>query len=223
MFDFYIEINNTKIKRVKQVIFLGIVLDENLSWNPHISHISRKISKSIGVIYKSSFCLPKSCLRSLYFSLIYPYLHYCILVWGSTYKSNLNRIVLLQKRIIRIINKKEYDAHAPLFKQSMILKLNDIYLFCLGKFMYLASKNYLPPSLKNLFLINSQMHNYNTRSSKQINIPFCRTRLRQFTVFYQGAVFFNSLDESLQNASSVYSSQSKLKKYLIFDISDNTC
>jgi hypothetical protein len=113
--------------------------------------------------------LSKSCLRTLYFSLIYPYLHYCILVWGSTYQSNLERIVLLQKRVIRIINKKEYDAHtSPLFKESVIFKLNDIYLFCLGKFMYLASKNYLPPSFKNFFLVNSEVHSYNTKSSNLI-------------------------------------------------------
>jgi retron-type reverse transcriptase len=43
--EFSIEINNTKIKRVNEVVFLGVVLDENLSWKPHISHISRKISK----------------------------------------------------------------------------------------------------------------------------------------------------------------------------------
>ena len=143
--EFSIEINNTKIKRVNEVVFLGVVLDENLSWKPHILHISRKISKSIRIIYKSNFFLPKSCLRILYFSLIYPYLHYCILVWGSTYQSNLKRVVLLRKRVIRISNKKEYDAHtSTLFKESMILKLNDIYLFCLGKFMYL---------LKILFLL----------------------------------------------------------------------
>jgi hypothetical protein len=49
--EFSIEINNTKIKRVNEVVFLGVVLDENLSWKRHISHISRKISKSIGIIY----------------------------------------------------------------------------------------------------------------------------------------------------------------------------
>ena len=67
--------------------------------------------------------------------------------------------------------------------------------------MYLASKNSLPPSFKNLFLVNSEVHGYNTRSSNLISIP----------------VFFNSLDQNLRNAMSVYSFQSNLKKHLIFD------
>jgi hypothetical protein len=50
--EFSIEINNTKILRVNEVVFLGVVFAENLSWKPHISHISGKISKSIGIIYK---------------------------------------------------------------------------------------------------------------------------------------------------------------------------
>ena len=69
-----------------------------LSWKPHILSVSRKIS--IGIIYKSSFCLPKTSLHSLYYSLVYPYLTYCVSVWGSTYQSNLNPIIFLQKKII---------------------------------------------------------------------------------------------------------------------------
>ena len=91
--------------QVKEVAFLGVVLDGNLTWKPHIANVSRKISKSIGIIYKSSFCLPKSSLITLYYRLAYPYLLYCVSVWGSTYPTNLNRFLLLQKRVVRTITK----------------------------------------------------------------------------------------------------------------------
>ena len=77
--DLSIKIDKNDIECVKETVFLGVILDEHLSWKPHILNVSRKISKSIGIIYKSSFCLPKTSLRSLYYSL----------VWGSTYHSNL--------------------------------------------------------------------------------------------------------------------------------------
>ena len=67
--DISIQIDNNAIKRVKETVFLGVILDEHLSWKPHILSVSRKISKSTGIIYKSSFCLPKTSLRSLYYSL----------------------------------------------------------------------------------------------------------------------------------------------------------
>jgi hypothetical protein len=91
--DLIIKINIQQISQViRTALFLGVVHNENMSWKLHISHISCKISKSIGLIYKScSFCLTRArtALRTLYFSLIYPYLHYCVPVRGSTYPTNL--------------------------------------------------------------------------------------------------------------------------------------
>ena len=92
-------------------MFLGVILDEHLSWNSYISHVANKISKSIDIIYRASFYLFKSSLRILYYFLVYPYLQYCTSVWGYTYPSNLNHLVLLQKRIVRILAKVSLDAH----------------------------------------------------------------------------------------------------------------
>ena len=124
------------MNQVKEVNFLGVILDETLSWKPHSSQVASAVSKSVGVTRKSSFCLTRTALFTLYYSVVYSYLQYCILVWGSTYPTHLRRLVLLQKRIIRIISKRSFDAHTnPLFKSLMILKIEDIYSLHLGKFM----------------------------------------------------------------------------------------
>ena len=73
---FSVMLNDCAIDRVKETVFLGVILDEHISWKPHISHVARKISKSIGIIYKASFLLSKSSLCKLYYSLFYPYLQY---------------------------------------------------------------------------------------------------------------------------------------------------
>ena len=80
----------------------------------------------------------KCSLRMLYYSLVYPYLQYCVTDCGSTYPSNLKRIILLQMRAVRCINKTAHDAQTdPIFKELNILKFNDILLLNLGKFIYL--------------------------------------------------------------------------------------
>ena len=94
--NFSVVINERTIAQVNETVFLGVVLDENLTWKSHISSLAIKISKSIGIIFRSSFFLSTSSLRMLYNSMILPYLNYCNLVWGSAYKSNLQRIVILQ-------------------------------------------------------------------------------------------------------------------------------
>ena len=125
-----------------------------MSWKLHIFHVASKISKSIGIIYKASFCLSRRALRTLYHALVYPYLHYCVTVWGSTYPSNLNRLVFLQKWVTRTINKASFDAHTdPIFKELMIFKPKDIYLINLGKFIFSI--------LNNSILRVNQVHGYN--------------------------------------------------------------
>ena len=74
--DISIQIDNNVIERVKETVVLGVILDEHLSGKPHILSFSKNISKSAVIIYKSSFCLPKTSLRSFYYSLVYPYLIY---------------------------------------------------------------------------------------------------------------------------------------------------
>ena len=102
----------------------------HLTWLPHINNVTRKISKSIGIIFKANFCLPQQALKTLYYSLVYSYIQYCVSVWGSTYPTNLNRLVVLQKNVVRIIARKPHDdAHTdPIFKNLEILKFNCVEL-----------------------------------------------------------------------------------------------
>jgi hypothetical protein len=74
-------------------------------------------------------------------------------VCGFTYSTNLNRVILLQKRAVRIVNKKVFDAHSDtIFKELKILKFDKLYLFNLGKFMYSYYNNLLPRSFDDNFL-----------------------------------------------------------------------
>ena len=160
-------------------------MDENLNWKSEISHVANKVAKSISIISRCSFFLPKSSLRMLYYSLIYPYFYYCNIVWASTYKTNLRRLVILQKRIIRIINKSHFNAHTdPIFKDLGILKFNDIHLLQLGQFMYSCKNSFLPPRFNNNFSQSNQFHSYNTNTVYRIVVQI----LRSSRPFFQGLI-----------------------------------
>ena len=122
---------------------------------------------------------------TLYYSTIYSCLQYCILVWSSTYPTHLMRFVLLQNRIVRVISKKGFDAHTePLFKNLMILKLEDFYSLHLAKFMFSFKNTSIRSSFSRSILRTNQVHGYNTRSSNRFYIPFCCTNMRKCSVFY---------------------------------------
>lgn len=88
-----IQIEGVVIERVHEIKFLGVIIDDRITWNSHIKYITTKISRSISVIAKVKNILNIKALHTLYCSLILPYLHYCSVVWGSTYKSTLKPIV----------------------------------------------------------------------------------------------------------------------------------
>ena len=74
-----------------------------MTWKKHIEQISLKIAKNIGIISRIAYLLPTNILLTLYYSLVYPYIAYCNMVWASNYNSRLRRITVLQKRIVRKI------------------------------------------------------------------------------------------------------------------------
>ena len=200
---------------MKETVFLGDILHQHLSWKPQILSVSRKISKPIGVIYKSRFCLPKTSLCSFCYSLVYPYLIYCVSVWGSAYQSNLSRIIILQKRIIRIKSKVFFDSHTGvLFKQQEILKFSDIYLYQICKFMksIFLKEVLLPNYFRDMFTLARQIHSHNTRNSSVFYIPHCRTNFRKFSIRFQGPKFFNSLSREIQNGESISLFGKRLKR-----------
>ena len=122
---------------------------------------------------------------------ILPYLYYCNLAWGGTYKANLQRIVILQKRALRIVNNSTYDANtSPTFKEHKLLKCRDILSFQLGFFMFSLNNSTLPSKFKNLFLIKSQIHNYSTRNAHSFRLPLWRTNTRQLSIYFQGPLSF---------------------------------
>ena len=84
-----LDIDNFEIVRESVTKFLGIFIDENLTWKYHIEHVCNKVSKSIGIMYKSRNLLSKRLMKQLYFSFIHSYLNQTNIAWSSTNKSNL--------------------------------------------------------------------------------------------------------------------------------------
>ena len=80
-----LKLNLRNIEEKNYIKYLGIYIDKNLNWAPHIQHINSKISKNLGILFRLRHFLTLNTLKQIYYSLIYPYLHYGIMSWGNTY------------------------------------------------------------------------------------------------------------------------------------------
>ena len=155
-----LKINDITIERVHDFNFLGLTIDEHMTWKSHTHKIANKISRSLGVINSLKNVLPRPILLTLYNSLVLPHLQYSILSWGY----NPGKVRTLQKRAIRLITGSKHNSHTePLFKKLKLLKLDDIFDVSVLKFYYKLCKNTLPHYLQNMFEVSEPQHSYDTR------------------------------------------------------------
>lgn len=100
-------IESVEMPQVSNTKFPGIIVDESLNWRDQTDCVNRKINKSIGIIRRISHLVTTNCLLTLYYSLIYPYLSYCNIVWASTSPTTLHKTLVLQKHFVRIATRSE--------------------------------------------------------------------------------------------------------------------
>ena len=211
-----LQIDNTILTRANTVKFLGILIDEDLTWNAHIEHCRTKICSGIYALNSSKHCLSSSNLKMLYYSLIHPYLTYGILLWGSAYKSHLQKLVTMQKKAIRCITKSRYNDHTPsLFRYLMIPNLQDLYKIELAKFVYSVVHKNLPFPLIDMYTQNNDVHSYNTRNLNNLHIKPFKVDIVFRSFVHQGPSMWYSLSETIKQSKSIGHFGSQLKKLYI--------
>ena len=211
-----IRIGNTDIERVESTKFIGVNLDERLTWEKHILMIKSKVAKGIGILCKARKVFPIAILRTLYYSLIYPHLTYCIEVWGNTSKLHLDSLFLMQKKVVRVITSAGYTAHTdPLFANLQLLKLSQIYSFFIMTFVFKFTKGMLPKVFLPFFQRNCEVSSKTTRNSHKLYQPKFKTTLYKNSFKYQCVIEWNAKIDDIDDKCSVHTFKKRIKAILL--------
>ena len=184
------------IKRTKSFNFLGIVINEQLNWNNHITHLSSKINPTVGMLHRLKNQLPTHIMKMIYNSLILSRLHYGNILWGGRPAS----LIKLNKKALRAIANVGYNTHTnPIEKKLKLLSVPDIHKlkkYCLyKKFIDDKLPKYISTILQNMSLVSFP------------NYPK--------TVKYRNTIRFE-LPTFLQTAPDVLMRQSQVVSYWCF-------
>ena len=201
--------NNESLNCITDTKFLGLVIDNKLKFNKHIESICSKISKTIGILFRlsSSSTVPQSSLKLIYYSLIHPFILYCLPIYAATNDIHIHPLITLQKRAVRILNKASFYQHTePLFYASNILKFLDQYKLYLAVYIF-----------KNPEIINThqRMHSYGTRFRENPLPPFERLRSSQQSVIFNAIKVWNDIPQRIKESGSVCSFKFQCKCFLI--------
>jgi hypothetical protein len=214
--DLNIFIDKNRITRVPYVKFLGVTVDECLTWNNHTVHIANLVSKYSGILFRLKPYLSINILFSLYNTLVLPHLMYCNLIWADSNNTHLDIIHRKQKRIIRLCTNAGFLEHTPpLFARLNTLTIKDLHNLSVATFMYKFKNNMLPENLSSLFATVKSIYTHGTRSSNLYRPHHFVTNLAMNTIRRQGPLLWNGLDAHIRASTSLNIFKNVLKRRAI--------
>ena len=212
-----LEFNGQQIEEVSETKFLAVILDNGLTWKSHIRHVRNKVSRGAGILKKLWPCVNNDTILGLYYSFIYPYFTYCVHVWGKTYRSNLDGIITLQKRVIRILAGVHPLTHTePIFSRLKILKFFDLVDYIIGIFMYKVYHRDVPKIFETYYTENRNIHDHDTRQINYIHIAHADTNRRDMSMRFQGGKVWNLIvKHKIPYNESIYMFKREYKSFLL--------
>ena len=161
-----IDFLNQKINRVSSIKFLGVTLDESLSFHQHINEVCNKLKSLFHVFYSIRGFLSKDNIKTIYYALIYSRIKYGIVVYGQANATKMIKIQILQNKLLKVLAGKKYRYPTDkLHDEFDLLKVTDITNQEVLTFVFNFFSDALPSIFKNYYETFAQNHNYNTRNA----------------------------------------------------------
>ena len=209
------KIRGATIKHAETVKYLGVLIDKDMKWNSHITRLSHIISRNVGIIWRSKHFLTTKHRLLLYNSLVLPYLNYCCLLWEYSTKSSINKLFILQKKAVRLVDNQPKLAHSsPIFAKHSLLKLEDIAKQQTLVLLYNVITQNSPPVITSLFEL-SRYTPQNTRIVRHFTDKFTRKTYGTRTISWVGPRIWNSMvAPHYPDSESISTSKMQFKKMI---------
>ena len=234
--------NNKALQQKDHVKYLGVLLDQHLSWKYQIKNVALKVSRGLGVIAKLKPFLKDNLIRTIYFSVVYSHLYYGIQAWGSADLIVRNKLNILQNKAVRILSGKQYfqiygqepgplPSSEPLYKKLEILKFDDIFKLSIANFVFSTLTSESPPIFDEWFRYDHEVHGHSTRASTDVireNYFDVGYAQQSFTLHTKGAnndygrkmiqvmgpLIWNGIPEDIQEAGTILTFKKHLKAHI---------
>ena len=204
-----IKVNEHKIFISDKIKYLGVIIDEDLTWNDHITHICNSLRKLFPIFYHLRNYLSTDNIKCIYYAMVYSRIKYGIEVWGMTSGTNMGQVQILQNRLLKVLLRKPYRYSTDkLHNELNILKVPDIFKQEIASFMHLFRKGKLPEVFMQYFRTFADIHNINTRNN---NLRYITPLECANTLKVKGPQIWNSLDNTIKETDKLKPFRGKIK------------
>lgn len=197
--------NSLIIHRTDTIKYLGIYIDSHLKWDVHINYVVKKLRSLIPIFKYLKDILPRDNLLTIYYSLVESHINYGILGWGGVNKTILNYLELTQKRIIKIMFKKDLSFPTDeLYYETKLFDARKLFYYAICVNQYKNKKD----------LINIS-HNYHTRqNSEHYKVEFMRKTIGQRNFKYLSPKIYSSLPHEVKTSKTLNIFKIRCKMYI---------
>ena len=204
----------SQIEQVFSFKFLGIIINNTLTWSDHVKYISQKVSRSISLLRRLSWFLPRSLLVLFLKSYILPVLDYCDVVWDSCTKKEAQQMETLLNYACRVVlHRQKHESATAARAELGLTTLAVRRKIHLARLMYKCTHSQQPPYLASLFPLPSSHHQHFTRSSSTVNLPPVRSSFGKRAFSFTGASLWRTLPPAIRNEKSWVVFNSSLLEY----------
>ena len=215
--DINISYGDSILKQQRHFKYLGIVVDESLSWNNHVSYIAPRVYPKLKLLNRISFFLSPAILLKIYKITILPILDYGCIVWGLFSKKNSDSLERLQNKAMPIILRTNHLTCT----QSMRERLGLLTLFNRRRYLRLqlvykiVNDYHCPRQLQRYLLMRSELRHKALRDSRELHLPRYKTAMGQSTFEYAAAKEWNDLPKELRACETLGLFKNETFKFLI--------
>lgn len=210
-----ITVNNYPIKASSQCRFLGVILDANLKYTSHVSHLKQKAAYGIRILIKARPYFGPNTLLSLYYAFVHSHFTYCIASWCNTYSTHLAPLQYVQNQAIRIITYQPSRCSASAILQGLrILTIHKLFLFNMATLTYNSLHSNMPFMVFNKEqLINQNITRF--ASNNNLLLPKVRTNYGRFTSTFTAISVWNGIPSDVKMSPNIGSFKKRLNSYLL--------
>ena len=213
-----INFENTSINRSETSKYLGVTLDEHVTWNQHIIEVCNKLKRYFKLFYSIRNFVNKNQVKIIYYSFIYSQIKYGITTFGFTDNNKIQRMQVLQNKLLKVLQAKNYRYSTnKLHNELEIIKVEDIAKLDAVTFIHNYFNNKLPPIFNNYFTLVRDIHNINTRSSDQdIYFDTYKTKIGISSMKSIGAKTWNELNNNNKLIKNVKTFRKAIVKSILY-------
>jgi hypothetical protein len=186
---------NECLERVFKVEILGVIFDERLIFDEPINYISKKLNQRIGLLSRLRHFLSEKTLIIVYNAIVLPILDYSLILFGFTYDIHMNRLIVLQKKALRVLTFSRLDASSePIFKRLKVISLKERLVYNSLIYIFKALHSLSSINSGNYFRNKTKRSSVRNENKFQLDIPSTRLTVFKNTIFVKGVELYNAID-----------------------------